>query len=90
MLIFLQIGYEPIVPHDEGWADAIRWFRDNWLPKFNKNNGIIGAWRRKYTYSVTDPRHVRIIKHPATRTYLAGIATQSQRKIDIQAGKRKS
>ena len=52
-----DLGYYPLVPFKEGWADMAVWTRENWLPKFlsSRNGGF------------------------------AGIAKQSQRKIDIQA-----
>lgn len=27
-----DLKYEPVVNFDEGWADTIEWFRENWLP----------------------------------------------------------
>lgn len=28
-----DLGYEPIVTFENGWADTMHWFRENWLPK---------------------------------------------------------
>jgi len=55
-----DLKYEPIIPFKEGWADTIKWFRQNWLP----------GYKQRLSHSVV------------------GIAAQSQRKIDIQAGKK--
>ena len=27
-----DLGYEPIIPYDEGWPDAAEWFKAHWLP----------------------------------------------------------
>ena len=52
-----DLGYYPIVPFKDGWADCLAWTQQHWLPK-----------------------------HMATRQGgITGIASQSQRKIDIQA-----
>eukprot|EP01059_Diplonema_ambulator_P000606 TRINITY_DN10503_c0_g1_i1.p1 TRINITY_DN10503_c0_g1~~TRINITY_DN10503_c0_g1_i1.p1 ORF type:complete len:394 (+),score=58.83 TRINITY_DN10503_c0_g1_i1:72-1253(+) len=28
-----DLGYKPIIPFGQGWADTIEWFKVNWLPK---------------------------------------------------------
>lgn len=52
-----ELNYKPIIGFTEGWADSCQWFKDNWLPKFQKTSGLVG------------------------------LARQTERKIDIQAGK---
>ena len=38
-----DLGFEPIVPYEQGWAETIAWFKDHWLPKFNASDkGIRG------------------------------------------------
>ena len=42
-----DLGYYPIVPFREGWADTATWTRQHWLPKFQaaragKAGGIAG------------------------------------------------
>ena len=38
-----DLGFEPIIPYEEGWAETIAWFKDHWLPKFNASDkGIRG------------------------------------------------
>jgi hypothetical protein len=32
-----DLAYEPIIHYREGWADAIAWFKVNWLPKFHED-----------------------------------------------------
>jgi nucleoside-diphosphate-sugar epimerase len=27
-----DLGYEPLITFEKGWADTIEWFRENWLP----------------------------------------------------------
>jgi len=27
-----DFGYEPLIPFEQGWADTIEWFQENWLP----------------------------------------------------------
>lgn len=34
-----ELGYEPVVPFDEGLADTARWFAANWLPGFLARSG---------------------------------------------------
>lgn len=29
-----DLGYTPIIPFAEGWADTIEWFRTEWLPRY--------------------------------------------------------
>lgn len=38
-----DLGYKPIVSYDEGWQDAIVWFRDNWLPTFDGSGGLMNG-----------------------------------------------
>jgi nucleoside-diphosphate-sugar epimerase len=57
-----DLGFKPIVPFEEGWADTLVWFKSHWLPGY--------------------------LKRRETESGLAGIADQSQRKIDIQAKKK--
>lgn len=37
-----DLKFKPIIGFDKGWPDAIAWFRDNWLPNFQKQTGIVG------------------------------------------------
>lgn len=39
-----DLKYEPIIPFEQGWADTITWFRQNWLPGFRqqKNKSLTG------------------------------------------------
>ena len=37
-----DLGYEPIIPFKQGWRDTTTWFRENWLPSFNKRAGLRG------------------------------------------------
>ena len=38
-----DLGFEPIIPYEQGWAETIAWFKDHWLPKFNASDkGIRG------------------------------------------------
>ena len=37
-----DLGYEPIIPFEQGWRDTTTWFRENWLPSFNKRAGLRG------------------------------------------------
>ena len=30
-----DLGYEPIIPFDEGWKQTTAWFREHWLPNFD-------------------------------------------------------
>jgi sterol-4alpha-carboxylate 3-dehydrogenase (decarboxylating) len=32
-----ELKYEPLVDFEEGWADTIDWFKQNWLPGFLKS-----------------------------------------------------
>lgn len=35
-----DLKYEPLISFEQGWADTIKWFKENWLPNFNaKRNG---------------------------------------------------
>ncbi|KAG8460463.1 hypothetical protein KFE25_013113 [Diacronema lutheri] len=34
-----ELGYKPVIPYQLGWAETITWFRENWLPKFDKSAG---------------------------------------------------
>jgi nucleoside-diphosphate-sugar epimerase len=31
-----DLQYEPLFSFEEGWADTITWFKENWLPVYNK------------------------------------------------------
>ncbi|KEG09433.1 NAD(P)-dependent steroid dehydrogenase protein [Trypanosoma grayi] len=33
-----ELKYEPIIPFREGWDDTISWFKENWLPTFEKQD----------------------------------------------------
>lgn len=39
-----ELKYEPVIPFEEGWEDTIAWFKDYWLPKFQRQNhsSIVG------------------------------------------------
>jgi len=37
-----ELGFEPIVSYEEGWADTLAWFKKNWLPTFDKNGSLAG------------------------------------------------
>ena len=32
-----DLKYKPLISFDEGWADTIDWFKQNWLPKFKSS-----------------------------------------------------
>lgn len=34
-----DLKYEPLIQFEDGWKDTIRWFKDNWLPEYQKNGG---------------------------------------------------
>merc|ERR1712176_1274848 len=34
-----DLGYDPIVSYDEGWADTAAWFKKRWLPSFRASAG---------------------------------------------------
>jgi nucleoside-diphosphate-sugar epimerase len=34
-----DLGYEPVIPFEEGWTDTTAWFRDRWLPAFRQGGG---------------------------------------------------
>mmetsp|Transcript_73453 Transcript_73453/g.166500 ORF Transcript_73453/g.166500 Transcript_73453/m.166500 type:complete len:250 (-) Transcript_73453:55-804(-) len=34
-----DLGYEPMVSFEEGWADTTTWFRERWLPNFSLSAG---------------------------------------------------
>jgi sterol-4alpha-carboxylate 3-dehydrogenase (decarboxylating) len=33
-----DLKYKPVIEFDEGWADTIEWFKENWLPSFKAGN----------------------------------------------------
>ncbi|KAJ8599181.1 hypothetical protein CTAYLR_007513 [Chrysophaeum taylorii] len=35
-----DLQYEPIIPYDLGWKDTIAWFKDNWLPMYQKSSSV--------------------------------------------------
>ena len=37
-----DLNFTPIIDFREGWDDTIVWFRNNWLPNFNKTGSLIG------------------------------------------------
>jgi nucleoside-diphosphate-sugar epimerase len=37
-----DLDYAPIIAYDDGWADTLAWFRNNWLPSFNARAGFTG------------------------------------------------
>ena len=37
-----DLGYAPIIPFGDGWADTLEWFKANWLPTFDDKMGIAG------------------------------------------------
>ena len=37
-----DLGFEPIVPFDDGWKDTLEWFKRNWLPTFDPHASITG------------------------------------------------
>jgi len=37
-----DLGFKPIIGFREGWDETIVWFRENWLPTFQKTGSIIG------------------------------------------------
>ncbi|KAH8612972.1 RmlD substrate binding domain [Trypanosoma vivax] len=34
----VDLGYVPIIPSRDGWDDTISWFRENWLPTFERQD----------------------------------------------------
>lgn len=32
------LDYKPIISFEKGWQDTIEWFKENWLPRFNKQD----------------------------------------------------
>uniref|UniRef100_A0A7S4VFT7 3-beta hydroxysteroid dehydrogenase/isomerase domain-containing protein n=1 Tax=Alexandrium monilatum TaxID=311494 RepID=A0A7S4VFT7_9DINO len=45
-----DLGYQPIIPFREGWADTIQWFRAEWLPQF-LDSGKASSYGQIYTGS---------------------------------------
>ena len=37
-----DLGFKPIIGFREGWDETIVWFRENWLPSFQKTGSFIG------------------------------------------------
>jgi nucleoside-diphosphate-sugar epimerase len=31
-----DLKYSPVVEFREGWGQTVQWFREHWLPSFNK------------------------------------------------------
>jgi len=44
-----DLGYAPIVPFEAGWADTVDWFRDHWLPNYDKARGGLASRIAKHT-----------------------------------------
>ena len=34
-----DLDYKPIVSYEDGWRDTLEWFKDNWLTKYNIDDG---------------------------------------------------
>ncbi len=34
-----DLQYQPIISYDDGWKDTLEWFKQNWLPKYNNDDG---------------------------------------------------
>ena len=34
-----DLDYKPIVSYEDGWRDTLEWFRENWLVKYNNDDG---------------------------------------------------
>ena len=34
-----DLDYKPIVSYEDGWRDTLEWFKDNWLTKYNSDDG---------------------------------------------------
>ena len=32
-----DLGYEPLIPFEQGWADTVEWFKTVWAPKHGPN-----------------------------------------------------
>mmetsp|Transcript_16879 Transcript_16879/g.38126 ORF Transcript_16879/g.38126 Transcript_16879/m.38126 type:complete len:406 (-) Transcript_16879:79-1296(-) len=45
-----DLGYQPIIPFTEGWADTIEWFRTQWLPSY-LDRGTASSYGQIYTGS---------------------------------------
>lgn len=37
-----DLKYEPIIAYEPGWTETIAWFKQNWLPTFQKDNSLFG------------------------------------------------
>jgi len=37
-----DLGFEPIIGFREGWDETKLWFKENWLPNFNKDMSLLG------------------------------------------------
>jgi len=33
-----DLKYKPVIPFEQGWAQTIEWFKENWLPTYKANN----------------------------------------------------
>lgn len=47
-----DLNYEPIVSFRDEWPVTLAWFRENWLPKFERDRGLVGI--TKQTQDVID------------------------------------
>lgn len=35
-----DLKYKPLITFEQGWADTIKWFQNNWLVQYKKKNGM--------------------------------------------------
>jgi len=49
-----DLGYQPIIPFEKGWADTIVWFKENWLPGYDNTHGSMASGIAKSTQRKID------------------------------------
>jgi len=37
-----DLEYKPVVAYTDGWKDTLAWFRQHWLPGFDRRTGVLG------------------------------------------------
>ena len=37
-----DLGFAPIIAYEEGWQETIAWFREHWLPTYERSSGWLG------------------------------------------------
>merc|ERR1712087_97644 len=41
-----DLGFQPIIKFREGWDETIEWFKQNWLPTFDKSAFLVGLSKK--------------------------------------------